>query len=102
MGQTDPNLAFWEKFWLNFAEKSAIFGQNLLIWAEIVLRLSQNIFTCMHNWRMITRPSSPTDQIFGGIFPHPLGIYAYVPNWPINRPFKNKISFCVSKWVIPP
>ena len=25
MGQTDPNLAFWEKFWLNFAEKSAIF-----------------------------------------------------------------------------
>ena len=47
MGLTDPNLAHWEKFWLNFAR---IENQpNLLIWVEIVLRLSQNIFTFMHN-----------------------------------------------------
>ena len=52
MGLTDPNLAFWEKFWLNFAriENQPFFGQNLLIWAEIVLiRLSQNIFTYIYN-----------------------------------------------------
>ena len=47
MGLPELNLAFWEKVWLNFAriEKQPFFGQNLLIWTEIVLRLSQNIFT---------------------------------------------------------
>ena len=51
MGLTDPNLVFWEKFWLNFAriENKLFFDQNLLIWAETVLRSIQSIFIYMHN-----------------------------------------------------
>ena len=41
-------------------------------------------------------PSPPTGQIFWGYILHPLGIYAYALNWPINHPFQSKISFlCV-------
>ena len=41
-------------------------------------------------------PSPPTGQIIWGYILHPLGIYAYALNWPINRPFQSKISFlCV-------
>ena len=43
MDLTDPNFAFWEKFWFKFYynHKKSVF---------FFLKISQNIFTCAQHW----------------------------------------------------
>ena len=44
MDLTNPNFAFWEKFWLKFC-----YIESLKI-SHFFLKMSQNIFTCAQHW----------------------------------------------------